>query len=64
MLINKRLVKVADFKLSMLLEKDDKFSKQAGTPFYASPEMWAEHPYDFKSDVWSLGCIVYEMAKL
>lgn len=37
---------------------------QTGTPYYASPEVWKEQPYDAKSDMWSLGCVVYEMAAL
>jgi NIMA (never in mitosis gene a)-related kinase len=35
---------------------------QTGTPYYASPEVWRDRPYDFKSDVWSLGVIIYEVA--
>ena len=34
---------------------------QTGTPYYASPEVWKEKPYDFKSDIWSLGWVLYEM---
>ena len=37
---------------------------QTGTPYYASPEVWRDQPYDEKSDLWSLGCIIYEMCTL
>jgi NIMA (never in mitosis gene a)-related kinase len=37
---------------------------QTGTPYYASPEVWKDQPYDSKSDVWGLGCVIYEMATL
>lgn len=32
-----------------------------GTPLYMAPELMSEKPYDFLADLWSLGCIIYEM---
>jgi NIMA (never in mitosis gene a)-related kinase len=37
---------------------------QIGTPYYLSPEICEDKPYGKKSDVWSLGCVLYEIAAL
>ncbi|KAF7239857.1 Serine/threonine-protein kinase Nek3 [Varanus komodoensis] len=35
-----------------------------GTPYYVPPEIWENTPYNNKSDIWSLGCILYELCTL
>lgn len=35
-----------------------------GTPYYVPPEIWENLPYNNKSDIWSLGCILYELCAL
>lgn len=54
------VVKLGDFNVSKII-KGGLAHTQTGTPYYASPEVWAEKPYDYKSDLWSVGCIIYEM---
>lgn len=56
-------VKVGDMNVSKVAKKGLLYT-QTGTPYYASPEVWKDQPYDLKSDIWSLGCIIYEMAAL
>ena len=63
-LIHKGAVKLADFNVSKVVNNQGMLKTQTGTPYYASPEVWMDKPYDFKSDIWSLGCVLYEMATL
>jgi NIMA (never in mitosis gene a)-related kinase len=53
--------KIGDLNVSKVI-KYDCAKTQTGTPYYASPEVWKDQPYGTKSDMWSLGCVLYEMA--
>ncbi len=57
------IVKIGDLNVSKIL-KNGLHNTQTGTPYYASPEVWDNNLYDFKSDIWSLGCLLYEMCAL
>jgi NIMA (never in mitosis gene a)-related kinase 1/4/5 len=46
------------------LAKEGLLYTQTGTPYYASPEVWNDTPYNSKSDIWSLGCVLYETLTL
>ena len=59
------LVKIGDFGISKILDKTQENAETVvGTPYYLSPEICQNIPYDYKSDVWSLGCILYELCTL
>ena len=62
-LTKKGFVKIGDLNVSKIIGKNMAIT-QTGTPYYASPEVWSDHPYDYKCDIWSAGCIIYEMASL
>jgi NIMA (never in mitosis gene a)-related kinase len=55
--------KLGDLNVSKVAKKGLLYT-QTGTPYYASPEVWKDQPYDGKSDIWSLGCVLYEMCAL
>jgi len=62
-LTGKNLVRLGDLGCAKLL-KAGMARTQIGTPYYMSPEIWAQKPYDAKSDVWAVGCLVYELCML
>jgi NIMA (never in mitosis gene a)-related kinase len=55
--------KIGDMNVSKVL-KEKLLNTQTGTPYYASPEVWMNKPYSYKSDLWSIGCVIYEMCEL
>eukprot|EP01017_Pseudomicrothorax_dubius_P049483 TRINITY_DN9205_c0_g1_i1.p1 TRINITY_DN9205_c0_g1~~TRINITY_DN9205_c0_g1_i1.p1 ORF type:complete len:546 (+),score=145.04 TRINITY_DN9205_c0_g1_i1:125-1762(+) len=59
----RRIIKVGDLNVAKVA-KNGFLSTQTGTPYYASPEVWRDESYNAKSDIWSLGCVLYEMLAL
>ena len=62
-LMKNGLLKLGDLNVSKFA-KLGMANTQTGTPYYCSPEIWKEKSYDYKSDIWSLGCIIYEICSL
>ncbi|KAG6598098.1 NEK protein kinase [Phytophthora cinnamomi] len=57
------VVKLSDFGVSKIVHSSlDSAQTITGTPHYMSPEILEGGAYDCKSDVWSLGCVLYELA--
>ncbi|NXK53705.1 NEK3 kinase, partial [Chauna torquata] len=58
-------VKLGDFGSARLLAHPLSYAcTYVGTPYYVPPEIWESMPYNNKSDIWSLGCILYELCTL
>ncbi|XP_061320549.1 serine/threonine-protein kinase Nek11 isoform X1 [Pezoporus flaviventris] len=63
--LKNNLLKIGDFGVSRLLMGScDLATTFTGTPYYMSPEALKHQGYNTKSDIWSLGCILYEMCCL
>ncbi|KAH9140192.1 hypothetical protein AeRB84_015575 [Aphanomyces euteiches] len=61
-LMQSRVVKLGDFGVAKVLSNTMACADtQTGTPYYTSPEICHGLKYNHKTDVWSLGCVLYEM---
>lgn len=56
-------VKLGDLNVSKVA-KYGIMQTQTGTPYYCPPEVWQDKPYSSKCDIWSLGCVIYELTAL
>jgi NIMA (never in mitosis gene a)-related kinase len=66
---NNNNAKLGDFGLSRIIKDDhddgpELAQTNVGTPYYMSPEQINENNYDEKTDIWSLGCVIYELVAL
>ncbi|XP_064079795.1 uncharacterized protein LOC135196910 [Macrobrachium nipponense] len=58
-------VRLGDFGIAKIMNSTSDLARTCiGTPYYLSPEMCENKPYNNKSDIWALGCVLYEMITL
>uniref|UniRef100_A0AAQ6ABZ0 non-specific serine/threonine protein kinase n=1 Tax=Amphiprion ocellaris TaxID=80972 RepID=A0AAQ6ABZ0_AMPOC len=57
--------KLGDFGIARMLNNTMELARTCvGTPYYLSPEICESRPYNNKTDIWSLGCVLYELCTL
>ncbi|XP_065586386.1 serine/threonine-protein kinase Nek5 [Cyrtonyx montezumae] len=62
---NGKVAKLGDFGIARQLNDTMEFAYTCvGTPYYLSPEICENRPYNNKTDIWSLGCVLYELCAL
>ncbi|KAM3933001.1 serine/threonine-protein kinase Nek5-like isoform 1-T3 [Leptodactylus fuscus] len=62
---NGTMAKLGDFGIARMLNNTMELARTCvGTPYYLSPEICENRPYNNKTDIWSLGCVLYELCTL
>lgn len=62
-LVNEKFeIKIADFGFSKKLKNKSQVNKTiCGTPLYMAPQVVQKSTYSYKADIWSIGCILFEL---
>ncbi|XP_071846816.1 serine/threonine-protein kinase Nek1-like isoform X3 [Apostichopus japonicus] len=64
-LTSRGIIKIGDFGIARVLNNTMELARTCiGTPYYLSPEICENKPYNNKSDIWALGCVLYELCTL
>uniref|UniRef100_A0A8C2ZTF7 non-specific serine/threonine protein kinase n=2 Tax=Cyclopterus lumpus TaxID=8103 RepID=A0A8C2ZTF7_CYCLU len=59
------LIKLGDYGLAKKLDSEFSMAETCvGTPYYMSPELCQGSKYNFKSDIWAMGCVIFEVLAL
>ena len=58
-----KIIKIGDMGMSKLLSNKEMKMSRVGTPLYLAPELVKKEKYDYKADIWSLGCSLYHLSK-
>ena len=56
-------IKIGDMGMSIIFDEEELIHSRVGTPLYIAPELVKKEKYDYKIDIWSLGCSLYHLAK-
>lgn len=58
-------IKLGDFGISKQIENTQLLTTTSvGTPYYISPEICQNQSYNNKTDIWMMGCFLYELCTL
>ncbi|XP_067052132.1 serine/threonine-protein kinase Nek11-like [Acropora muricata] len=63
--LKRNVIKLGDLGISrILMGTSDMATTFTGTPYYMSPEVLKHEGYKYKSDIWSMGVVLYELCNL
>ena len=58
------IIQLGDLGVSKILKNDGGLYSRVGTPLYLAPEIIKYKKYDYKADIWGLGCVCYQLVAM